>query len=344
MIHLVVPQRFEGARGAGQWKDLQGIRQVLNRLGAAWREFVFDGNNTAPLIAAIGNGADTIVWYYSFWPEALERIRGACPRARIVLRTVNAEALQHWTRAEKDWGRWRGLPRDVYGFFRLLRRDRRCARAAHVLAGISPWDDAHYWSRWALEKVRTAPYVCPWPALLPEVAPRPWPEREEAILCLAGGRDAIGRGHIEGIAALARRPEFSSWRFLLSAGLTNGAADRPPERVESVGRLAEPWELLCRVKAVAVLSELGYGFKTTIADALAAGTHVLVHPRQHARLAEEDRRLTIALDAAAETGFAALAGALGRAPSYTPERAQRRQADCAERVWKDILLHGGHAA
>jgi len=334
----------EGPRGAGQWKDLQGIRQILNRLGTAWREFFFDGANTEDLVLALKNSDDVVLWYYSFWPEALEQIRTACPRARIVLRTVNAEALQHWTRAEKDWRRWRGLPRDVYGFFRLLRRDRRCARAAHRLAGISPWDDRHYWRRQAgPQKVRTAPYFCPWPALLPAVAPRPWADRENAIVCLAGGRDTIGRGHVEEFGILAQRPEFRSWRFLLSAGLLKSAADSVPDRVERIGRLEEPWELLCRVKAVAVLSKAGFGFKTTIADALAAGAHALVHPRQHARLADEDRQLAVAVDGAAGIGLAALAVVLNDAPAYTPKQVQERQADCAEQAWKDILIGGGPA-
>jgi hypothetical protein len=165
VIWLVMPGAREGVRGAGQWKDLQGIRQTLASLGPEWREFQFDNTNAGDLAKRIGGAADVVVWYYTFWPEALEELRTRCPRARFVLRTVNAEACQHWLRAKKDWRKLRGLPRDAYGFVRLLWRDRRCARAADVLAGISPWDDEHYWRRLAgRSKVRFVPYVCPWPA------------------------------------------------------------------------------------------------------------------------------------------------------------------------------------
>ncbi|HPJ56150.1 MAG TPA: hypothetical protein PLK81_00695, partial [Kiritimatiellia bacterium] len=99
MIRLLIPDGYEGRRGAGQWKDLQGIRIVLDQVGGEWREFRFDGGNVGELAAQIGEASDTIIWYYSFWPEAMEELKRRCPRARVVLRAVNAEALQHWIRA-----------------------------------------------------------------------------------------------------------------------------------------------------------------------------------------------------------------------------------------------------
>lgn len=337
MIWLIIPSDREGPRGAGQWKDLQGIRIVLGQLDAAWRDFRFDGRNLGELIAQIGSTDATVIWYYTFWPEAMEELKRRCPRVRIVLRTVNAEAFQHWTRAGKDWRRLRGLPRDVYGCFRLLWRDRRCCRAAAALAGISSWDDAHYWSRLAgASKVISAPYVCPWPALLPEVKPLPWTARENTIACLAGTRDPIGQGHIAGFTALARHSELSSWHFASSAGFMDASGDALPAHVERLGRIEEPWSLLCKVKAVAVLSPFGYGCKTTAADALAAGCHVLVHPRQHARLSPEEQSLCISVDPDSESDVRRAGDALSRPPSDAGT-AQRRQWERGSRAWKEIL-------
>jgi len=255
----------------------------------------------------------------------------------MVLRTVNAEAFQHWLRAGKDWTRLRGLPRDVYGFVRLLWRDRRCAHLADALAGISPWDDARYWRCLAgRDKVFSAPYLCPWPVLLPTVLPRPWVEREDRIVCLAGARDVIGRAHLEGFAALARRPEWTGWQFSASQGLIGDGHDDLPENVERLGCLDEPWSLLCRAKAVAVLSPVGYGFKTTIADALAAGCHVLVHPRQHARLALEDRCRTLACEPNS-ADLPALAATLAAPPELTAAAAQAEQLERTIGAWRQVL-------
>ena len=338
MIWLVVPTTWEGRPGAGQWKDLQGIRLVLARLGAAWKEFRFDGGNVGELAAQIGSAADVAIWYYTFWPEAMEELKRRCPQARIVLRTVNAEAFQHWTRARKDWRRLRGLPRDVYGFFRLLGRDRRCCRAADALAGISPWDDDHYWTRWAgAARRHSAPYFCPWPVLRPDVCPRPWAQREFDVVCLAGTRDAIGCGHVAGFAALARRPEWAGRRLAASAGLLDAPPDAWPGNVERLGRVAEPWEWLCNAKAVAVLSPLGYGSKTTATDALAAGCHVLVHPRQHARLPSAERALAMPVDPASADDVRRAVACLAQPPASAAAAVQREQMDRALADWKRVL-------
>jgi hypothetical protein len=337
MNWLVVPSRYEGLPGAGQWKDLHGLRLALDRLGIDWGEFRFDGANIGELADRIGDADDTAIWYYTFWPEAMAELRHRCPRVRMALRTVNAEAFQHWLRARKDWTRIRGLPRDVYGFCRLLWRDRRCARMADALAGISPWDDARYWRRLAgHRKVFPAPYLCPWPVLWPAVRPRPWTEREDRIVCLAGARDAIGHGHLAEFAALARRPEWTGWGFAASQGLIGDSHDDLPGNVERLGRLDEPWSLLCRVKAVAVLSPVGYGFKTTITDALAAGCHVLVHPRQHERLAPEDRCRTRSCDPVT-ADISALAAALSSPPELTAAGAQAEQLERTIGAWRQVL-------
>ena len=338
MIWLVIPGAREGERGAGQWKDLQGIRLVLSALGADWREFPFDETNVGDLAERIGGTEATVVWYYTFWPEAMEALKRRCPRARIVLRTVNAEALQHWTRAKKDWRKWRGLPRDVYGFVRLLARDRRCGRAADALAGISPWDDDRYWSRLAgRAKVCHVPYVSPWPSLQPETKPLPWERRENAVLCLAGTRDAIGRAHVAGFAALAVRPELSGWRFQLSAGFGDDSRDDLPPVVERLGRIEDPWERLCRVKAVALPSPLGYGCKTTVADALAAGCRVLVHPRQHERLPSDERELAMPVDPASADDVRRAGACLSRSPSRLAAAVQQQQMVRAVAEWKRVL-------
>jgi len=338
MIHLLIPERFEGKPGAGQWKDLQGIRLVLDRLEVAWQEFSFDGDNIGALADQIGTSSDTVIWYYTFWPEAMQTLKARCPQARILLRTVNAEALQHWTRAKKDWRRLHGLPRDIYGFLRLLRRDRCCARLSDALAGISAWDDAHYWRKLgAGDKIQSAPYLCPWPLLKPEVKVLPWEAREKTIVCLAGSRDAIGRGHVDGFAVLAGRPELSGWHFAASAGLLDAAEDQLPDDVERMGQLADPWELLCKVKAVAVLSPFGTGCKTTVTDALAAGCHVLVHPRQHARLPAEEQVQVMALDPRTPAALGALVEKCSLPPKEAGNRCWNERLECATSAWKDAL-------
>jgi len=333
MIWLVIPVNREGSRGAGQWKDIQAIKSVFDGLGLSWLSFLYDGRNLNELIRAIGHNRATVVWYYSFYPEAMAEVRRQCPCVHTVLRTVNAEAFQHWLRAKKDWRHWRGVPRDIYGCLRLAWRDRQCVRLADAIAGISSWDDTHYW-KWfsGCGKIQHVPYMSPWPTLCPDVKPLPWDQRENVIACLAGSRDAIGRGHVRGFAALAASPAFSSWRFVASEGFMDASRDDLPANVERLGQIDDPWAWLCRVKVVAVLSPLGYGYKTTVTDALAAGCHVLVDPRQHARLSAFEKERAISYDP-----MKATVPRVEDAPGYEAGINYAQQSSEACSAWREVL-------
>jgi hypothetical protein len=294
VIILCVEKRQRGRYCAGQWKDIEALDQVLDQLPFKFKLLQFDSTDIESLIqscAAIG--ATDIILYYSFLPEVLSRLKAELPRARLYVRTVNAEAFQHWQRSEIDWlPSYKNL-RAIYGCFRLVQRDVRCKKTAHALLGISDWDNRHYWKRLpGRAAVYDIPYSCPWPRIRPQVEPQPWVQRALKMVCLAGGRDAIGRTMLEGFNRLAdttaNSDVFDGWAFEVSPGVLR--SDRPDELSPNVSRmksLDEPWDLLCSVRALAVLTPLGFGFKTTILDALAAGCHVLAHPALVKRMPAE---------------------------------------------------------
>ena len=154
---------------------------------------------------------------------------------------------------------------------------------------------------------------------------------------LSGIRDSSGRGHADGVTALARRADWSGGRFAVSAGLLEAHPDDWPRNVERLGRLDEPWTRLCGTKAVAVLSPLGYGSKTTVTDALAAGCHVLVHPRQHERLPPDERALAIPVDPASAADARRAVACLSQPPARLGGDVQREQMNHSVKFWKRVL-------
>jgi hypothetical protein len=97
--------------------------------------------------------------------------------------------------------------------------------------------------------------------------------------------------------ALSDFDGLRGWRFRVSPGVIPSRDEtRFSSAVERMSFLDEPWDLLCEVKALAVLTPLGFGFKTTILDALAAGCHVLVHPALIKRLPDLVRKHCIEFD------------------------------------------------
>jgi len=320
IVHCVEKQQ-RGRYCAGQWKDIEALNQVLAQLPARFEFLEFDGADIESLVQnCTAVGATDIILYYSFMPEVLSRLEAEIPNARLYVRTVNAEAFQHWQRAEIGW-----LPsyenlRSVYGCLRLAKRDIQCKKSAHALLGISDWDNRNYWQRLpGRTTVHDIPYSCPWPRIRPQVTPKPWAERNCKIVCLAGGRDAIGRTMLEGFNRLAdvtaNSHPFDGWSFEVSPGVLK--SDRPDDLSPHVTRmesLEEPWDLLCSVRALAVLTPLGFGFKTTIADAMAAGCHVLVHPTLVKRLPAEIASVCIEIDSMEPIDPPQLATALGAEP------------------------------
>ena len=302
IVHCV-EQRQRGRYCAGQWKDIEALNQVLAQLPAEFEFLEFDGADIESLVQSCASmGATDIILYYSFMPEVLSRLGAEIPNARLYVRTVNAEAFQHWQRAEVGWWPSYENLRSIYGCLRLARRDIRCKKTAHALLGISDWDNRNYWQRLpGRATVHDVPYSCPWPRVRPKVEPMPWNHRDRKMVCLAGGRDAIGRTMLEGFNRLAdataSSDAFDDWAFEVSPGvLKSEQPDTLSKHVSRMEYLEEPWDLLCSVRALAVLTPLGFGFKTTIVDAMAAGCHVLAHPVLVNRLPAEIGSRCIAFD------------------------------------------------
>ncbi|MEL7267614.1 MAG: hypothetical protein AAFP69_22775, partial [Planctomycetota bacterium] len=225
---------------------------------------------------------------YSWWPELMRQIKRRRPKVGVHVRTINAEALQHLIRDPQPWTRPIAKLRTYYGAIRLARRDRQCAQIADAVLGISPWDDQHYWKRIAPRRYTHLPYFSPWPHL--QIAAdandaaqrRHWSQRHNRLVCMPGGGDSISqqqRRLFADVATVAATIDScSEIEFQMTRGVHRRDEDEIPqdlpyERIDC----EDPWDLLLQSRAVGIFTDMGYGFKTTIADGIAAGCHVIVH-------------------------------------------------------------------
>lgn len=261
-----------------------------------------------------------LVLHYSWWPQLLLQVKQQYPSLNIIVRLHNAEAWHHWARYRPSTS-WQGLPKLIYGCLRLAYRDWQTCRAADYLLGISAWDNQHYWrrlNRWGRLKHQTrllsTPYFCPWPKLPTEsltvAAPPAWSARSAQIVSMPGGGDAISQDQRNRFAKLAEAlikhndTAENHIRCVATGGIidpaTRASSTTPnttkPSPVVTLGAIKSPFELLQNSKAVAILSPRGYGFKTTILDAITAGCHVLLHPVLMDRIPQEIAKHCIALD------------------------------------------------
>lgn len=319
-MHLV-ERSYHGRYCAGQWKDIESLNFILKSLGHDFEFIEFERDKIEQVVATCSDRKATdVIVYYSFWPELLHRLRSELPDLKLYVRTVNAEAMQNWQRSEISLFPSYSNIRQVYGSIRLAWRDSQCKKYADAMLGISEWDNRNYWLRLpGKSRVYDVPYCSPWPEYRHGIAPKLWVDRSNQIICLAGGRDPIGKSMVQGFKTMADnlqiQGEFDNWEFLLSPGIIRtDVGDALSCNVVRMNLLDEPWDMLCSVKALAVLTPLGFGSKTTIIDALAAGCHVFVHPVLARRLPEYVRDLCIEYDPIDNTDHTSLHYRLSRQP------------------------------
>ena len=295
LCHLV-PETILSRYGAGNWKDVQGRTLLLKQLGVAAEPIGFEVEHDEAVVENIPVDTTDILLEYSGRPELMERLSKHCPDARIHMRMHNAEALQHWHRAEIGILPSRNNLRNVYGVARLAWMDRRSAAIASSRLGISLWDNQNYWRRICGKPNLFLPYFCPWPELRQNAAKSQDSHAEVRVLCMPGGGDRLSRQQSDLFGRLADQicAVKPDWQFQISAGV-HGSASAPSPNV-SIQKLDQPWETLLQSRAVAVLTDLGFGMKTTIIDGLAAGAHVLVHTGLIKRLPDEIASAVIPVD------------------------------------------------
>ena len=231
---------------------------------------------------------------YSRFPRLVARLREIHPQARMLVRTHNIEPLQHLDNV--GWGFLRGNAWLLYGMWRLFRQDMACARQADVVLSINEWENRVYWNRLAgRSKVEWLPYVCPAERL--PANPEPYESRRMIACVPTPNLNRKSRDLVLRFFDLARRMKgLGSDAELVVTGNLDGWGLPPCPEVVRIGHVADLPALLGRCRAVALPSPLGYGFKTTMADALAAGAHVLAHPALVRRSPEIAKPHLIAVD------------------------------------------------
>ncbi|MGQ0799757.1 MAG: hypothetical protein ACT4NL_06560 [Pseudomarimonas sp.] len=311
---------IEGQYAAGNWKDIQGINALLPTLGVEVLEVPLTVGSVREVTLVCSEGVSDLLIHYSYWSTLISEIRKAFPHIRIHTRAHNAEALQHLHRYAPGLLPTTHNLKGWYGAARNWQREAHSRWMSDSLWCISEWDRRRY-QRFLPGRAHLVdvPYHCPWPALRSAVKPAAWANRRNAMACLAGGRDRIGLSQRDGLVKFAREVTrlglAGDWSFEISAGVHRGrsvCADLAPLR--EVGEVAEPWDLLCGTKVLALITPLGYGCKTTIIDALSAGCHVLIDQRLVARLPAAVASLCVVLDTSLPSTFASAFERVQREP------------------------------
>lgn len=318
----------------GTTKDIRGRTQYFHERGIEYEELVLDVRKEKYFRRrALEMGVDrfdVVLVEGTYFPVTMALLKKRYPQVRFLARGINAEFL-HWLHsgvAAVQFDTWRRAFADLKGACSYGWKDFRCARTADAILPIADWESRWYWRCFApRRRIVTVPYFLP-EAYLKEIPPAA--PRERGCVCMMttkAGRPFL----LDAARNLFRLVDGleggePDWRFSVTGEYPK---DRlaPSSRVEIRGFLDNPLEILARSRAVALLSNYGFGFKTKLLEAICCGCYVLVPKKLHGRLPSAVQRYSLVVDVRSVTSFReALARSLEPFPAGDPNTELREQA------------------
>lgn len=323
----------------GSTKDIRGRTQYFADRGMTVDECAHERSPSGMkrAVAAVHHAPyDIIVVEFPLSGMAIGRLRRRWPTALLLTRSENAELLHR-----RDWIRAMGP--SVSAAKLAVRTALNVVAevwAAHrsdAVVSISQWEAEHYWPRLTSRaKTWWLPYYVP-DAYLGELQSGDSVKRRDCVCLTSTKRNPLIEDSVRGFErAVAGASAVDNWRFLVTGDAT---ATGSGSRIENTGMLASPGDLLRTSRAVALLSDLGFGFKTKLLEAIVAGNRVLVSPGLYRRVPALLHPWTIEVDLDVPGSFAA---ALSTAEQPVPEGDPNRALKELHHAVLDELI-GRHA-
>lgn len=333
VLHVVVDSvQDPSQRDLGSTKDVRGRTQYFSARGIPVVE-VAHGRSRRAFNAVLRDVdpqqfSDLFVEFPLDW-RAFKAIKETAPATRIHARSENAELLHRldWARASRDEPRL--AVRLVARAARNALNEFRVGQQADDVLPISEWEAKHYWTKLVpRQKIRYLAYYVPDAY---RVAPRDPSVRAQESLCVCLTSTKSNPLIVDALRNFDRAvrdlpvPVAEGWRF----AATGPVEDVPlGPRIVRMGLVPSLDDVLRQARLVALLSDYGYGFKTKLLDAIAAGSRVAVTPKLWSRMPRSLDPWVLRVDLAEPGSFAAaLEAAAADLPAGDPNRALREQHD-----------------
>jgi hypothetical protein len=323
----------------GSTKDTRGRTEYFRARGIAFDEVPVNGRSDAWLLQKLQDidlsQYTAAILELTIYARSLGFLRKQFPQLRTLSRSINAEfyhRLHYFIASIPYLKSPRAAKRSLSALRSSLTRlwlEYLCARRSDYVLSISRWDKDNYFRYFAsASKVKNVPYFMPstYGELIPPAA-----EKKHQCVCLMSTslNDTLldaAKGFAELVGGLGQQcPE---WNFAITGDLP---ADKLslPERVKPTGFLDSPFTLLAESRAVALLSDYGFGFKTKVLDAIQCRCYVLVTRKLYHRLPVEVQPYCIVVEKNVDSFKGALGKCLQRFPDGNPNDVLRSQAFAA---------------
>jgi hypothetical protein len=244
-----------------------------------------------------------VLIHYSVYVRSLRYLRSEYSELRILVRSHNAE-FPHWFQHTWLWFLQGNFRKAAKAFLAMLQKgwgDLQSARLADCILAVTDWERDHYWA-WLTDKRKTTyiPYFIPRDSM-PTGSGTNVRRRDQLVCVMSSGESSFLSDSAQRFGQFARiaRVYTDKWRYLIT-GHKNMVPKFIPDFVERVGFVHDPLKLLQESRAVALLTDYGFGFKTKILEATECGCWTLVKPLIFQRLPSNVRPYCIVVNTESE--------------------------------------------
>lgn len=297
VLHIVPDTVYdEEHRFSGGAKGIRIFREYLEDRAICYDEIGVPNRSDRWLLKELKcrdlSEYTTVLAHYPVYVRSLRYLKSAYPGLSTLVRSHNAE-FPHWLQHAWVWLRHGRVLKSVKAFGVAFQKgwgDLCSAKLAdHVLA-VTSWERDHYWGHIAGRgRVVYVPYFVPRDSAPP--ARRVHAPRLDQVVCMmsSGSSSFLVDGAVRfGRLADAASSQTAGWRFLMT-GRENSLPPVIPLVVKRTGFVDDPHALLHESRAIALLTDYGFGFKTKILEAAVCGCWSLVTPHIFERLPEDVR-------------------------------------------------------
>ncbi|WP_182864981.1 hypothetical protein [Stieleria mannarensis] len=278
VVH-VIPESVFSNTYHGSYKDtISRVRFLQERVEDYRQIRVPEDEPAAVMRELVEIRSPRFLIEYSLLPRITAAIRERHPDAFIAVRSHNIEPFQHLD--NHGWWSKRGPLWNAYACSRLFRHDLVAKRNASEIWSISDWETAAYWDRLpGRAECRWLPYHCP--AHLVNDDPTEHSQRTRIVCLPTASKNRKSWDLVTRFIRLAehlKQNGRSRYEFVITGDLQDWGLPAS-DSVSYTGMIDDLCGFMNSVNSVALLSPLGFGFKTTIGDAIANNASVLIHPK-----------------------------------------------------------------
>ena len=279
----------------GSTKDIRNRTEFFKAFDIAFDELPFDPNKDPDndILSILSKTSlddySAILCEHTLFPKTIRFLKKNHPQIKILVRGHNAE-FYHRLHYALGALKYASISKALHWFkesVKKYRDDRTCARHADFILSITAWESEHYWPQFApASKIITAPFYLT-DYYLHEITAGITTKKDQCV-CLMSTiigpflYDALN--HFQRIVTKSR-PHLDEWEFI-ATGRIGKKWRRRQKHLKYVGLVESPPALLSASRAICILSNLGFGFKTKILEAIMCGCYVLVPEKLFGRLPE----------------------------------------------------------